>query len=301
MPLSSDAVESLIAARVAQAPADAPGWEVLTAGLKTARELLGEQAVVASFAIGSLAHGGFVPAVSDVDVALILDEVRDDTDTRMAEVRRRVKEQFGTPLAARLSIFWASWEDLTRHTRRGRFPLVDQYDLLHHGLLLTGEDHRSQVTLPSGEALRDGFIAEAASFMLEKLAVPTRDPLLLSATYLVSQGLREVAKAVLFPVRFLFTADVGTLATNAEAVAHYLERRKGPASALVREAGRWRDEGLGEAAAVQKALRAGLLPLHRELVETYRAHLLRMGRAELAQGLAQWWERLERSAIAPRA
>jgi hypothetical protein len=296
-----DAAEEIIAARVAQVPADAPGWEVLASGLKAARELLGEQAVVAAFAIGSLAHGGFVSAVSDVDLAVILDRVRDDTDGLMAEVRRRVKEQFRTPLSGRLSIFWSSWDDLAGHTGRGRFPLVDQYDLVHDALLLMGEDHRSRVKLPSGEALRDGLIEDAASFMLEKLAVPAKDELLLSPQKLVAQGQREVAKAVLFPVRFLFTADVGTLATNKEAVAHYLERRRGPASALVREAGRWREEGLGEPTAVQAALKEGLLPLHRELVETYREHLRRMGRAELAQGLEQWWVRLARASGSPGA
>jgi hypothetical protein len=80
-----------------------------------------------------------------------------------------------------------------------------------------------------------------------------------------------------------------------------VERRRGPAITLVREAGQWREKGLGEASAVEAALRAGLLPLHRELVETYRGHLLRMGRTELAQGLEQWWARLARGSGSPGA
>lgn len=55
--------------------------------------------------------------------------------------------------------------------------------------------------------------------MLENLAIPDRDAALLSPERLVAQGQREVAKAVLFPVRFLYTVTEGTPASNAEAMA----------------------------------------------------------------------------------
>ncbi|MGH8141431.1 MAG: hypothetical protein ACREU2_02755 [Steroidobacteraceae bacterium] len=39
-------------------------WEVMHAGLEQAVAALGDR-IVAAYAIGSLAHGGFAPAVSD--------------------------------------------------------------------------------------------------------------------------------------------------------------------------------------------------------------------------------------------
>ena len=50
---------------------------------------------------------------------------------------------------------------------------------------------------------------------------------------LVSRGPRRLTKIVLFPVRFLFTAETGQVGTNTLAVEHYLASAYAPAAALV--------------------------------------------------------------------
>ena len=52
--------------------------------------------------------------------------------------------------------------------------------------------------------------------------------------------LRRVTKIVLFPVRFLFTAQTGQVGTNTLAARHYLASPNAPASSLVAAALAWR-------------------------------------------------------------
>ncbi|HJQ44802.1 MAG TPA: hypothetical protein VJ870_00570 [Amycolatopsis sp.] len=77
--------------------------KVLRAGVTTASEIFGED-LSAVFAVGSLAHDGFAPFVSDVDVALVLAGV----STGIEEVGRLVRERHPGGLAERLSIFWTA-------------------------------------------------------------------------------------------------------------------------------------------------------------------------------------------------
>ncbi|MGH8229890.1 MAG: hypothetical protein ACREU3_18635, partial [Steroidobacteraceae bacterium] len=192
--------------------ADAPGWDVLRAGLEEAQAALGGR-LVAAYALGSLAHGGFAVAVSDVDQALIIDRL-DAVGPIVERVRERVVTRLKTPLAARLSIFWSSWEALRADREGGRFPLVDRLDLVQSGVLLLGTDRRGEVALPSGAAERRRLVAEAAEFMLERLARGPGAPLPLDVVRTQVFDCRQVTKAVLFPVRFIYTAEVGGFATN---------------------------------------------------------------------------------------
>ena len=50
---------------------------------------------------------------------------------------------------------------------------------------------------------------------------------------LVSRGPRRLTKIVLFPVRFLFTAETGQVGTNSLAAEHYLASARAPAAKLV--------------------------------------------------------------------
>ena len=52
--------------------------------------------------------------------------------------------------------------------------------------------------------------------VLDEIRTPSR---------LVSRGPRRLTKIVLFPVRFLFTADTGQVGTNTVAAEHYLRQR----------------------------------------------------------------------------
>jgi hypothetical protein len=81
---------------------------------------LGER-LLAAYALGSLAHGGFSPLVSDIDLAVILaDPVQpNDGDTigAVAETQKRA----GSALAERLSVFWGTPLTLRGQAEGGRF------------------------------------------------------------------------------------------------------------------------------------------------------------------------------------
>lgn len=117
------------------------------AALRLAQEQFGPQ-LVSAYALGSLVHGGFAPKVSDVDLALILQDVTPETEEQMQEVKRRVVAEQRSPLAARLSLFWTTWAALKSGARLGRFPLADRLDLLDDGQPLHGPNWRSEIPRP---------------------------------------------------------------------------------------------------------------------------------------------------------
>ncbi len=88
-------------------PPEAIGEKVLTTTVASAKEAWGDR-LVAAYALGSLAHGGFSINVSDVDLGLILSDPLEDQDTEgMANLSAAIKASVA-PLATRLSVFWGS-------------------------------------------------------------------------------------------------------------------------------------------------------------------------------------------------
>ena len=80
---------------------------ILTSAVAAYRAALGQR-LVSAYALGSLAHGGFSPLVSDIDLGLIIaDPVQPgdaDTITGIADIERAK----GSSLAERLSVFWGT-------------------------------------------------------------------------------------------------------------------------------------------------------------------------------------------------
>ena len=98
------------------------GGDHAEAVLRLTSELAAERfgpRFVASYAIGSLAHGGFTRLVSDVDCALVITDPVGATDAEVVvEIAERVRGLGG--LAERLSLFWSSPELLTGAGSAGR-------------------------------------------------------------------------------------------------------------------------------------------------------------------------------------
>ena len=118
-----------------QADAD-QGEAVLDRAVAAYRAALGSR-LIAGYALGSLAHGGFSPLVSDVDLGLILDDpVRAKDQMTIHTVARSVRAG-GSALDQRLSVFWGTPATLQGQRRGGRFPPLDRLDLLEYGRLLT--------------------------------------------------------------------------------------------------------------------------------------------------------------------
>jgi hypothetical protein len=274
------------------------GHAVLAEAVRAYREALGER-LMAAYGLGSLAHGGFSPLVSDVDLCIVLtDPLHVDDEEMIGRVAETVKAR-GTPLHSRLSVFWGSPSTLRGQHGGGRLPPLDLLDLIEHGLLLAGDDVRRDLPRPS----RIDLLVAGAEFALDFLAgVGPRDDLagqtlgsMRPATedaveqvrrpeVLLALGVRQVTKTVLFPVRFLYTATTGLVGTNESAAQHYIAGRQAPSAELVGAALAWRktppDEVLAKA-----LLRLEMIPLYMHYINDHIARLTELNRFDLALAL----------------
>ena len=265
------------------------GNAVLHAALCRVQAMFGGR-LVAAYALGSLAHGGFSSHVSDVDLGLVLADPLGAADAEaIASLNAGVKVT-GLPLADRLSLFWGSPESLAGVTEGGRYPPVDCLDLIENGRLLAGRDIRAMVKRPTTVSM----VLSAAAMSLKNMATPQVVAELREPAGLIRAGVRPLTKRVLFPVRFLYTARTGCVGTNDAAVEHLLSVEGGPAADLARQAYAWRSAPYAaEDPGVARVVRAGLLPLYRLYAEDYAPRLEAAGEAAMAQAMREWHARLQ--------
>ena len=128
--------------------------------------------LAAAYALGSLAHGGFSPLVSDVDLGLIMEDPARMSDRLTVRTVARGVRAGGSALHERLSVFWATPSALQGRARGGRFPPLDRLDLLEHGRLLTGRDARHGLARPGQTEL----LVAGAEFALRYLGGPRALP-----------------------------------------------------------------------------------------------------------------------------
>jgi hypothetical protein len=280
------------------------GEAVLTRAASAYRAALGSR-LIAGYALGSLAHGGFSALVSDVDLGLILSDPVTVKDRVTIRAVARSVQAGGSPLDQRLSVFWGTPATLGGQRRGGRFPPQDRLDLLEYGRLLTGQDLRSVVARPdhaellvSGAEFALGYLGETAELpdrLRSWARLRRRDETALNEirtpSRLVSRGPRRLTKIVLFPVRFLFTAETGQVGTNTLAAERYLASAHPPAAALVAAALVWRLEpsAADEATAL---LSRELIPLYIHYIDDHIARLHAINRHWLAGRFQRWRTRL---------
>jgi len=283
------------------------GESVLADAVAAYRVALGDR-LLAAYALGSLAHGGFRELVSDVDLGLIVADPLGPGDSDTIEGVAAAEKAKDSVLHSRLSVFWGTPCTLRGEQGGGRFPPLDRLDLLESGRLLAGSDDarrdlpqptpaevivtgsefaldylagvRSR-TSPEGASL--GSMRPAGEGAVEEL----RDPELLAR-----RGVPRVAKLVLFPVRFLYTATTGRVGTNDAASDHYLERHVGPSADLVSAARGWRTGVPFEERAAVDLLSEQLVPLYIHYIEDHIARLRALDRDGLATAFQEWRERL---------
>lgn len=260
---------------------------MLAAALGLARLGLGER-LVAAYALGSLAHGGFSP-VSDVDLAFVIgDPLRESDEALVAGIARSIKES-GRPFADRLSVFWGSLDTLSGASQGGRFPPLDRLDLVQYGRLLAGSDVRARLAVPD----RRELVLAGAEFALARLGNEATLAKLRRPDALATADARTLSKLILFPVRFLYTARTGEVGRNEAAVAHFVAHAQGPAAELASLALEWRNAGeVKSQADAARALAAGLLPLYAEFVSDHEPRVSAYGRLDLAEAFRKWRQRL---------
>lgn len=267
---------------------EADGWAVVELVADLAGARLGST-LRSVYVLGSLAHGGFRPLVSDVDVLVVLDDPIGPSDVDAIEALVVDVKASGRPLADRLSLFWTSPGSLAGDASLpARLPPLDVVDLLDHGVLRRGDEARADIRRPSTLDLVRG----AAEFTVEVLARPDRLAQILDPDVAVAGGARVASKVALFPVRFLYTVRTGLMGENDAAVAHYVDvTPAGPTADLAAAGLAWRsawDPALVDVARTQ--LRAAP-ELYAEFVAAYVPELDAAGLSDLASELEVWAQR----------
>lgn len=212
-----------------EAGGDREGWRVARAAIDRLADRFGPR-LVSGYVIGSLAHGGFEPAVSDVDVAVLLDACTSEVPDVVAEAVLATRERLGSDLAERLSVFYGDWPNFASPAPPARLEAIDRLDLMQDGVLIAGVDCRDD----AGQVPSRRELVEATAGFLTRNPLRMGDPV-----RLVAAGPRELTKTVLFPVRFLYTLATGRAGGNDEAAGWYC-REVRPATPLVRAALTWR-------------------------------------------------------------
>lgn len=268
-------------------PGIGQGEAVLTEAVEAYRRALGRR-LVAAYALGSLAHGGFSPLVSDVDLGLIMaDPLHQEDPDRLQAVAGHLRQQ-GSALHERLSVFWGTPSTLSGRVPAGRFPPLDVLDLLEHGRLVFGHDARRGLARPSQPEL----LVAGAEFALGYLGTDATVDEIRRPEVLLAGGVRRVTKVVLFPARFLFTAVTGEVGTNHAAAAHYGAQSGAPGAVLVQRALGWRTTPPGDDQSTGRLLAQELVPLYRHYIDDHTARLRALGRFDLARDFETWGRRL---------
>jgi hypothetical protein len=266
--------------------------------------------LISVYALGSLAHGGFSPLVSDIDIGLIVADPLRRGDAAAIQAVADAQRSAGSELAERLSVFWGTPATLRGESEGGRFPALDRLDLLENGRLLSGREARAGLSRPSSREL----LITGSEFALDFLAGvrsgeggpaspglgsirpagEDADEEIRCPDVLVARGVRRLTKLVLFPVRFLFTAATGHVGTNDAAVAHYLRIDGAPGRPLVAAARHWRTVAPTDDQAAARMLGEQMLPLYLYYIEDHLTRLQRLGQSELVGEFVHWRERLVR-------
>jgi predicted nucleotidyltransferase len=262
------------------------GRAILAEAVEVYREALGDR-LVAAYALGSLAHGGFSPLVSDVDLGLVLaDPVRASDADAVGEGARVVRDHGGA-LRQRLSVFWSGLRALREGRATARFPALDRLDLIESGRLLAGRDVRGGLARPD----RAELVAAGAEFALDWLGGDAAVEEIRTPQLLFARGPIRLTKVVLFPVRFLFSAQTGLIGTNEAAVTHHLAGSQPVSRELVRAALAWRTAPPDSTVALP-LLAGEMMPLYLAYVEDHVSRLAALGRRDLARAFEDWRHRL---------
>src|SRR6185295_2199469 len=112
------------------------------------------------YLLGSLAHGGLSPRLSDVDACTILADPQEEGDgPALVEISGELAERFPR-FGPKLSLFWATEAILESRACGGRIGTIEAADLIQNGQLLWGDDLRGRLRPASREELVAAMYAD---------------------------------------------------------------------------------------------------------------------------------------------
>jgi len=261
------------------------GELVLQHTIEVAKQIFNSR-LLATYALGSLAHGGFSTLVSDVDIAIIIEDPITTNDiTKIHSIEESIKIS-AIPLAERLSIFWGSLTSLEGNDDIGRFPPLDKLDLIENGRLLSGKEIRDALSIPTKMEL----IVMGARFALQMLNTPEINNEITQPTLLSEKSIRHLTKIILFPVRFLYTSLTGKIGHNRDAVEFYLTNNQGKKAKLVEAAFNWRSKQPECKFETAQLMDEVLVELYIQFIDEYREKMIDYNEIIIADDLRNWRE-----------
>ncbi len=213
-------------------PLDLPVNEVIASCQALAEAAFGAR-LRGLYLLGSLAHGDFAPAVSDLGVALLLAAPLVAQDAEQIAAVAVYCDAAHPAYARRLSLFWGTVEDFADADAvqlPGRFPALDRLDLVEHGRYIAGEELRASLTPPSRAAVLENSRQDLPRFVRD----PARYGFLAGAAELDTSDRRALTRLCLIPARFLHTARTGAVVSNDDAARSYCAAHREACSDIVR-------------------------------------------------------------------
>lgn len=241
---------------------------------------------VSIYFIGSLAHGGFSEFCSDIDIACIFN---DHVTIHEAEKIIFEFQKMVLPFSNdRLSIFWGTCASInSSESEFGRFPLLDKLDLIEYGHLFFGRECRSQLIRPSHKDL----LIDSCQFALNRLFKDKNILNKILNPVLLVNDLRMMTKLILFPARFIYTAQTGDVAINHVSVEYFIQNQPDDSGIiqLLKYAEHVRMTGiLSDKKEALNLLFKYLAPLYKIYIGIYKGLMTSYGQFSLVSDLENW-------------
>ena len=246
-----------------------------------------KEEVNSCYFIGSLAHGGFSRSCSDIDIVLILNYY---SDSVVEKINNLTVESRLLDLAVpseRISIFWSAMTCINSTNSLGRLPEIDKLDLIRNGKIFYGSDIRSQLNLP----LKNSILIDSCQFALLQLFENQQHFNFIGNPQMLIDNIRLLTKLVLFPVRFIYTADTGEVAVAEKAVDHLAMKEEVDKNIIniAQEALLLRGNGTNQISKANLMLiQKNMVPLYNIYIQKYREIMFTYNRLDLSSGLEKW-------------
>jgi predicted nucleotidyltransferase len=166
--------------------------------------------LVEAYKLGSLAHGGFSDAYSDIDVGLVLR--CHEPPKGMSELIAGAKA-LDAEYGKKLSMFWGNPE-----LDWGRLPVIDRLDLLDHGVALL-HGFKPKLRRPTRDEIHQEQLHSVERSWKPRL------PELNGLTRLEAKDRKPYIRAILYAARLIYTWDNVVVGSNDTAVEYLHQAR----------------------------------------------------------------------------